>query len=44
LIDICKHLLGELDQLIDKYKRIAKSKGIVYDIKGTDSNENQETT
>ena len=43
LIDICKGLLKELDLLIDKYKKIAKSKGITYDVKGADSGENQDT-
>lgn len=39
LIDICKHLLGELDLLIDKYKKLAKSKNMIYEIRGTESNE-----
>lgn len=43
LIDICKGLLKELDLLIDKYKKIARSKGITYEIKGADSGENQDT-
>jgi hypothetical protein len=40
LIDICKSLLGELNVLIDRYKKIAKSKGIPYDIRG-ENHENQ---
>ena len=36
LIDICKNLLKELDQLIEKYKKLAKSKGIAYEIRGTE--------
>ncbi len=43
LIDICKNLMKELDQLIDKYKKMAKSKGVAYDIKGADSGENFDT-
>ena len=43
LIDICKGLLKELDLLIDKFKKIAKSKGIAYDVKGADSGENLDT-
>lgn len=43
LIDICKGLLKELDMLIDKYKKIAKSKGITYDVRGADHGENLDT-
>ena len=43
LIDICKGLLKELDMLIDKYKKIAKSKGITYDVRGADPGENLDT-
>jgi hypothetical protein len=40
LKEICKGLLNELGVLLDKYKKIAKSKGIAYDTRGlTDSNE-----
>ena len=33
-----------MEQLIDKYKKIAKSKGIAYEVKGGDTSENLDTT
>lgn len=40
LKEICKGLLNELGVLLEKYKKIAKSKGIPYETRGLTENSN----